>query len=360
MSNKKRALEEAARLTKKYGNKTGDVGSTDHPLNVTPTGSWSLDYATGIGGWPRGHPVMVFGPRDIGKSSVIGFQAIQQAQRMGLLCGIIAVEPGFDKNWAYKHGVDPDTVVIARPDTAEDAFNIMHDWCQDDIIDFMVFDSIGAVTSERERKEDAKSQMGGNAKLITEGTKKILMPTWKNNKSVILLNQVRDNMAAQVAGAVKMPGGHGQEHTSAMIVQLKPGKDRYTIKEDGVDVEIGRTIKAVFLRNKLAEGSRVTAEFDFYQKEVEGFPFGLDIPKDIINIALKTGVFEKNGNWYVHPSFPETKSGARQVNGKAGVTEAVADDPKILDEIRKDVLGAMQQDQVKKRAEREAKETVNA
>lgn len=359
-SHKKTALEEAARLTKKYGNKTGDVGSTKYELNVTPTGSLALDYATGIGGWPKGHPVLVFGPRDIGKSSVIGLQAIKQAQCKGDLCGIIAVEPGFDPDWAWKHGVDPEGVVIARPDTAEDAFNILHDWCQGDIVDFMVFDSIAAVTAEKERKEDAKSQVGGNAKIITEGTKKILMPAFKNNKGVILLNQVRDNMAAQMPGVLKMPGGHGQEHHNAMIVQLKPGKDRYTVKVDGDDVEIGRTVKAVFLRNKLAEGSRVVGEFDFYQREVEGFPFGLDVAADVLNAGVKTGAIEKNGGWYIHPSFPPNKSGVHQVQGKPGIEKVLQEHPEAVEAIRQDVLAAMHSDQAKKRTERLKKEEKEA
>ena len=115
MSNEKAAAE-AARLEKKFGHKTGAIGSATFNMKVVPTGSLALDYALGIGGWPLGHPVEVFGAPDIGKSSVIGFSAIRSAQSLGLLCGMIALEPGFDKDWAIKNCIDPDGLVIARPD----------------------------------------------------------------------------------------------------------------------------------------------------------------------------------------------------------------------------------------------------
>src|SRR4051812_46314555 len=118
---KKIASKEAARLEEKYGLKAGSVGSKKFKLNVVPTGSLALDYELGTGGWPLGHPVEIFGPPDIGKSSVIGFNAIRNAQNQGLLCGIIALEPGFDPDWALKNNVDPSTVVVARPDNGEEA-----------------------------------------------------------------------------------------------------------------------------------------------------------------------------------------------------------------------------------------------
>lgn len=336
------ALREAERLQQKYGAKAADTGAAEYNLGVTSTGVLALDYALGVGGWPEGHPVMIFGPPDIGKSSSLGLAAVREAQKAGKLCGIVALEPSFDAEWAYKHGVDPELVVIRRPDTGEEAFETLIEWVNGDIIDFILFDSIGAVVSEVERQEGAKSRVGGQAKLITDGTKRILMPCWKNNKTVVFLNQIRDDMSARVPGMVKPPGGHGQEHIAAIIIQLKPGKDRYTAKIDGEDVLIGRKIVAVVKRNKLAEGTNQKALFDFYQKEVEGEPFGIDIAADVIATGIKTGVIRKGGAWYYHDAFPDGK-----LQGKNGVAGFIEANPAVVDTIRAGVLTKMFEVQAK-------------
>jgi recombination protein RecA len=339
---KEAALKEAARIEQKYGHRSGDTGASEYKLDVTPTGVLALDYALGIGGWPKGNPVMLFGPPDIGKSSSLGFAALRSAQANGQLCGIIAIEPNWDKNWAIKHGVDPDLVVISRPNTGEEAFEVLLSWLQGDIVDFILFDSIGALVSRAERNQDElKPRQGGQSALITDGIKRSLMPCWKNNKTLIFLNQIRDDMKSQ-HGGVKPPGGHAQEHSCAIILQVKPGKDRYTVKIDGDDVLIGRTIVVVTKRNKMAEGSNQKAQFDFYQKEVEGFPFGIDLAKDVIDTGVTLGVIEKAGSYYRHPSFPGDK---HQVQGKAGVADLIAKDPSLVAIIRQGVIHKMHENQ---------------
>lgn len=330
------ALREAERLTQKYGTKAGDTGASQYDLGITSTGVLALDYALGIGGWPEGHLVMVFGPPDIGKSSSLGLAAIREAQKAGKLCGIIALEPNFDKQWAIKHGVIPDLVVIARPNTGEEAFEILIEWVEGDLVDFVLFDSLGALVGETEREEGAKARVGGASKLITDGTKRILMPCWKNRKTVLFMNQIRDDLNSRVPGMVKPPGGHGQEHASSIILQLKPGKDQYKLKIDGEEVLIGRTIVAVVKRNKLAQGSNQRAQFDFYQKEVDGYPFGIDTTEDVIATGMMTGVIRLDGSWYKYDGFPGGK-----VQGKKGVSQVIRDDPTLVDVIRGQVLARM-------------------
>lgn len=336
------ALKEAERLQAKYGHKAGDIGASEYDLGVTSTGVLAVDYALGTGGWPERHLVIIYGPRDIGKSSSLGLAAIREAQKAGKLCGIIALEPGFDGKWAAKHGVDPEMVVIARPDTGEAAFEILLEWVNDDIIDFILFDSLGALVGESEREDGAKARVGGASKLITDGTKRILMPVWKNNKTVILLNQIRQDMQARIPGMVKMPGGEAQEHHAAVIIQLKPGRDRYTAKIDGEDVQIGQTVRAIIHRNKLTEGTKQVAQFDFYNKEVEGEPFGIDVAADVIATGIKTGVIGKGGAWYYHDSFPDGK-----LQGKKGVAQFIAANPKVVDIVRGGVLAKMFEVQAK-------------
>lgn len=336
---KKRAEQEAARLERKYGLKAGATGAEKFKLNVVPTGSLALDYALGTGGWPLGHPVEVFGPPDIGKSSVIGFNAIRNAQAMGLLCGIVALEPGFDGDWATKNGVNPESVIIARPDNGEEAFEMMYDWVVDDIVDFIVFDSIGAVITKGELDQDKmKSKVGGQSKLITDGVKRILVPAWKNNKGVILLNQVRDQMNSPIPGQVESPGGHALKHTSAIRVQLKQAGPAFKAKVEGEDVVIGRTLVAIIKRNKLSEGSNKRAEFDFYQMETEDNPVGIDWGKDVIATAIRTRVIAKAGAWFRHPTFPGEK---HQIQSKASVEDYLLGNEPALKQIREDVLAVM-------------------
>lgn len=340
---KAKAEQEAARLEKRFGNKVGSTGSTKFDFGSIPTGSLALDYALGTGGWPLGHPIEIYGPRDIGKSSVIGLSAIKNAQKQGLLCGIVAIEPGFDEEWAVKNGVDPDGLVVARPNTGEQAFEILHDWCNDTVVDFMILDSIGAILKESEiagqRKEgDAKANVGGASQLITWGMKNILMPTWKNKKGVIVLNQIRDNMQSRYPGQVKTPGGNNLEHTCAVIVRLKqkgsPIKEKFPEEEDPIIV--GRDLVAVIERNKLSEGSDKRAEFTYYQMETPTKKIGIDEGPDIARTAIRTRVITKQGNYYHNPILPEGK-----ILGKNNVAEFLVENEEARKAIREQVLQAM-------------------
>lgn len=337
---KKRLAEEVKRLDKKYGHKTGGLGSDDYSLNVVSTGILALDYALGTGGWPLGHPIEVYGPPDIGKSSVLGFNAIRCAQDSGKLCGIIALEPGFDKGWAYKNGIDPEAVAIARPDTGEEAFEILHDWVLGDLIDFVLFDSIGAMLKGSEAKEGGKVAAAGQSGLITWGVKRILQPAWKRNKGIMFLNQIRDDMGSPYPGQYDSPGGWAVKHSATIRVQLRAGKEKYKEKvgsgQERHDVVVGRRLVAVVKRNKLSEGSEQRAFFDYYQKETEERSVGLDLASDVANTGAMTGVLRKSGGWYYHNSFPDGK-----LNGLAAIKSYIEDKPQVVKTIRDEILEVM-------------------
>jgi len=306
-------------------------------LDVVPSGILALDYVLGTGGWPRGHPVEVYGKNDIGKSSLVGLSALRNAQAQGLLCGYIAVEPGFDEIWAERHGVDNDRLLIVRPDDAEDAFSVLSDWVHGDVIDFIVFDSIGALIQESETGPEGKMKMGGVSSLATWGAKNILMPTWKNNKGVILLNQVRHDMNARIPGQMKPFGAEAMRHLCAMRVELKQAGTPYKVGSGEAVEEIGRKMVAVVHRNKLNEGSKQRAEFDFYHKETADHPLGVDVGKDVVNTAIRTRVFEGSG-YFTHRTFPGQK---HQIHGREAVEKFVLDNPEVIAAIREDVLSAM-------------------
>ncbi len=317
------------------GHKGAATGRFENNIDVIPTGILALDYALGIGGWPRGHLCEVFGPPDIGKSSIIGFNMMREAQAMGLVCGIVALEPGFDPSWAAKNGLDLDAIVIGWPNDGKEAFDLAYDFIMDPDIDVVLFDSIGAILRESEAQEGGKPSQGGQSALITWGVKRLLMPAWKNNKLVILINQVRDKMDARLP-MLDSPGGHALKHSCAVRVQLKPGKDRYTTKIDGEDVEIGRAVVAHILRNKMSEGSRQKAQFDHYSMDIDDQPFGIDQGADVLNVGVRTGIIRKSGGWYYHDNFPGGK-----LLGKPAVGELLLHDRNVYDTIRSEVLQKM-------------------
>lgn len=334
-NNKKNQIDDLVNsLNREFGSGAGSIGSVQKALNSVPTGSLALDYALGVGGWPLGHLVGVYGRRDIGKSSVVGLNAIRSAQSMGLNCAIVAVEPGFDPAWAEKHGVDTENLVIARPKTGEEAFAMLYKLVNSEIIDLVIFDSLGAILAESEIDEGGKMKQGGQAGLITWGVKRVAPIAYRNNVCVILINQVRDNMQSRIPGIVSQPGGHALEHMETIIVQLKPGKDRYTLKIDGQDVVIGQSIVAHIQRNKLAEGTGQKAVFDFYQKETDEYPFGIDQTSDIIATGKRTGVIKQAGAYYDMPN-------GQRLQGQKAVAKYLDENPEVLGMIRDGIMKAM-------------------
>lgn len=334
----------AKRFERKYGHKAAASGRFQPHQGVTSTGILSLDYALGTGGWPDGTIVEVFGPPDIGKSSIIGLNGIIEAQKLGKMCGLVALEPGFDPKWAEKHGVDLDKLVIVWPDNGEEAFNQLYDMVMDDDIQFIVFDSIGAVLRPSEAGDKGKPSQGGQSALITWGVKRVATPAWKRKKTVILLNQIRDDMNSYIPGMVESPGGHALKHLSEIRIQLKPGRDRYTVKIDGEDVIVGRSIVAIIKRTKKDEGSNKRAVFDFYSMETDEFPFGIDKAEDILNTGKRTGVIKTGGGgWYMHPSFPSGK-----IRGQDAVSKFFEDNPDVVKVVKDSVLEVMEDRKITK------------
>jgi recombination protein RecA len=254
---------------------------------------------------------------------------------MGLNCAIVAIEPGFDPNWAKLHGVDPDNLIVVRPDTGEESFNALYDLITSGLIDLVIYDSIGALLNRSEIEgtdsTDAKMKMGGRANLITWGVHRIMTATYKNNVAVILLNQIRDVMSSHGPGGYQQPGGHALEHNEAIIVQIKNGKDRINAKVDGDTVEIGREIVPVIVRNKLSQGSKQTAHIMFYNKEVDGYPFGIDQVFDIVSTATRFGVVES-------PSVGRYAIGEEKFHGQKALGEYLMKHPEVLKDIREKVL----------------------
>lgn len=334
-STKLEALQKG--LTQQFGSQAVVRGSLTKSLKVIPTGIISLDYALGTGGWPIGYCHGVYGPRDIGKSSIIGLSAIREAQKLDKVPVIIAVEPAGGEsweNWIRKNGVDPDQLVVLYPENGEEAFAMAHKVTKSGNADLIVFDSIGGLLSESEIKEDGKARQGGQAGLITWGMKALAPAVFKHDVCALMLNQVRDNMKSPIPGAVQQPGGNALEHHENIILRLRRGADRFTQKIGGEDVIIGRQIIGVVERNKSNEGEGQKAIFNFFSAETEDYPFGIDVTADVINTGKRTGVIKQAGAYYDLPN-------GQRIQGQKGVGEYLDKNPDVLALIREEVLKVM-------------------
>lgn len=335
----KQSASLAEKFNKKYGDKAAVTGrGAFPPMEVIPTPSLFLDYSLGTGGWPLGICIEIFGVNHLGKTALFGYGAVAEAQAAGHLTAIIAVEPDFDEEWAIKNGVDPDMNLVLRPDNGEEAFDMLKDLVYDGTVKFILFDSIGALSANKEIESD-KPQAFGNSSLITWGVKRVAMRAYKNGITIMYLNQVRDDTKSHIAGLVESPGGHALKHVCAIRIHIKPGKDRYTVKvNNGAKAEdfmVGREIVCSFKKNKAGDSSTASARFDWYMKDSELAPMGVDKVKDIINVAKVTGVFQGSG-WLSYEHFPNGK-----LQGKERVAEFLNENPDVVKQIRKDVLAKM-------------------
>lgn len=346
----KRVLAEKERMIKKYGAGAAAIASEKTTYNVIPTVSRALNYALGTGGIVRGTCTEVYGRYGIGKSTIMLAGTLRNAQRMGLLGGIIAMEPNINGQWLEDNGIDPEKVIIGYPDHGEHAFEMLYDWVFSGILGFIGFDSIGAVVSEGETQADGKKKAYGASGLITWGLNRVMPRVYKNNIALMLVNQQRDdtkNANPNIKGLVESPGGHALKHHARTRIQLKPGKDRFVIREEGEELMVGQQIVASIKKNSLAEGTANSAQFRFFHVHTDQYPFGVDETEDLINTAKRAGVIE-GSTWLYHETFPGGK-----VQGKDKLAAFLAENPDSLKQIDTELNTRMMEVQEERRKKRE-------
>jgi recombination protein RecA len=320
------------KVQRKFGFSSAATGRFIRTEDVIPTGILALDYALGTGGWPCGSLIEIFGVQDIGKS-LLGLLAVREAQRENRICAWVAVEPGFDSSWAEKHGVNMDQLVVTWPDDGLDAFNHLQMLLDDDDVSMVVFDSIGALLRPSEAELQGSPSQGGQAGLITWGVKRAQMSLFKKNKYALFLNQARDIMSGRVAGLVESPGGRALKHTAEIRIQLKPGNDKYMIKDGDNEIMAGRQVIAEIRRTKRDEGTGKRALFDLFSMETDKYPFGVDSSKDIMLTAVRTKIIEQSGPYYYYANFP-----AGRLQGKEKVQDWIKTNPDGAAELRRKVI----------------------
>lgn len=319
-------------MKKKYGPKSARMGSEKVELNVIPSGILAFDYATGIGGFPRGHATGVYGTRDIGKS-VHAALAVANAQKLGLEAAWIAYETTFDPEWVEMFGVNVDDLLIVYPKNGEEAFQMLYRIVEAEA-GIVVFDSIGSVLGESETGADSKARQGGQAGLISWGVKNVVPLAYHTNTAIIFINQARADMGARYAGATSQPGGYALEHMEAMIVHLKGGKNRFMEKVMGEDIEVGREIVAVFERNKLSQGSRRKALYGMYFAEHGGHTIGVDLVEDVLATGKRSGAIVQGGAYYTLPS-------GLKIHTKEKLAAHLYSNPDAVTEVRDAILASM-------------------
>ena len=326
MSNDKDAKQKALKLTmdkldKAYGKgavmRLGDDAIED--VEVIPSGSLSIDLALGIGGFPRGRVVEIYGPESSGKTTLT-LHAISEAQRMGGIAAFIDAEHAFDRFYAEKVGVNAEELIISQPDNGEQALEIADNLIRSGAIDLVVIDSVAALTPRSEIEgEMGDSKVGLHARLMSQALRKLTGTISKTNCTCIFINQLREKIGVMFGNPETTTGGNALKFYSSVRVDIR----RSTQIKDG-DRVMGNRTKVKIVKNKVAPPFR-TAEFDILYGE------GISKVGELIDIGTQYEIINKSGSWF---SYEGTKLG----QGREGVKAILKDNPELMEEIENKIV----------------------
>jgi recombination protein RecA len=276
------------------------------PVSAISTGSISLDYALGVGGFPRGRINEIFGPESSGKTT-LALQAIAEAQRSGGMAAFIDVEHALDPVYARKLGVDVDNLLVSQPDYAEQALEITNVLIQSGSIDVLVVDSVAALVPKAELDgEMGDTFVGVQARLMSQAMRKLTGNVSKSNTTLIFINQIREKIGVMFGSPETTSGGRALKFYSSVRLDIR----RIAAIKEG-DVVIGNRTKVKVVKNKVAPPFR-EAEFDIIYGE------GISKEGDLIDLAVSQNVLEKSGSWY---SYKGDRIGQGRENARTFLKE---------------------------------------
>ena len=292
--------------------KLGDRPEGD--VSVIPSGSIALDHALGIGGYPRGRVIEIFGPESSGKTT-LAIHAIAEAQKAGGFAAIIDAEHAFDRTYAKNLGVDVDTLLISQPDNGEQALEIADDLIRSGAIDIIVVDSVAALTPKAEIEGEMGDQkMGLQARLMSQALRKLTANISKTNTCCIFINQLREKIGVMFGNPETTTGGNALKFYASVRIDVR----KVTQLKDGEDPTGNRT-RVKIVKNKMAPPFR-KAEFDIV------FGEGISRIGEIVDLGVEFDIIKKSGSWF---SYGESKL----AQGREAVKKLLMDNPELCEEI---------------------------
>ncbi len=315
------------KLDKTYGKgsvmKLGDVAHQD--VDAISSGSLGLDLALGVGGYPRGRIIEIYGPESSGKTT-LAIHAIAEAQKLGGIAAFIDAEHAFDRFYAADLGVDVDNLIISQPDYGEQALEITENLIRSGAIDIIVIDSVAALTPKSEIEgEMGDSKMGLHARLMSQALRKLTGTISKTNCTVIFINQLREKIGVMFGNPEVTTGGNALKFYASVRLDIR----RRTQIKDG-DKVLGNLTKVKVVKNKVAPPFQI-AEFDIM--------YGKGISKvgEILDLAVEHGMVKKSGSWF---SYGDTKLG----QGRDAVKGLIGDNPELMEELEAKIFASLKEE----------------
>ena len=324
-ADKLKALQAAMdRIEKNFGKgaimKLGDENIQQ--IEVIPTGSLGLNMALGVGGYPRGRIIEIFGPESSGKTT-LAIHAIAEAQKNGGIAAIIDAEHAFDRFYAQKLGVDVNSLLIAQPDNGEQALEIADQLISSAAVDLVIIDSVAALTPKAEIEGDmGENKVGLQARLMSQALRKLTATIAKTNTTCIFINQLREKIGVMFGNPETTTGGNALKFYASVRIDIR----KSTPVKDGEEV-LGHLTKVKIVKNKVAPPFR-RAEFDIM--------FGEGISKigEIIDLGEEHDIIKKSGSWYSY-------EGTKLAQGRDAVKKLLTDNPELTEELEAKIFEAL-------------------
>jgi recombination protein RecA len=312
------------KIEKGYGKgtimKLGDNAIED--IQVIPSGSLGVDLALGVGGYPRGRVVEIYGPESSGKTT-LALHAIAEAQKAGGIAAFIDAEHAFDRFYAKKLGVDIENLYISQPDNGEQALEIADHLIRSGALDIVVIDSVAALTPKAEIEgEMGESKMGLQARLMSQALRKLTANISRTNTSIFFINQLREKIGVMFGNPETTTGGNALKFYASVRIDIR----RIGQLKEGEEIQGNRT-RVKVVKNKLAPPFR-KAEFDIIYGQ------GISKTGEIIDMGVDLDILKKSGSWF---SYGETRLG----QGRDAVRNLLRDNPELSEEIEQKIRAAI-------------------
>ena len=333
MSELKNAKLKALQLTLDKLDKTYGKGTvmklgeeTAEEIESIPSGSIGLDHALGIGGYPKGRVIEIYGPESSGKTTLT-FHAIAECQKAGGICAFIDAEHAFDRFYAEKLGIDLEELIISQPDHGEQALEITDNLIRSGAVDIVVIDSVAALTPKSEIEgEMGDSKMGLHARLMSQALRKLTASISKTKCAVFFINQLREKIGVMFGNPETTTGGNALKFYASVRLDI-----RRSTQIKGPEAQVlGNRTRVKVVKNKVAPPFKTT-EFDIMYGE------GISKIGEILDIGVNNEIIKKSGSWF---SYGETKLG----QGRDTVKILFQDNPELLEELESKIMVSLKSD----------------